>query len=338
MRIEFGFTPRWYHQRCGVDFGERWHRDPIYRRESLVAMRRALNEHFPALRLGGADLEDSLGNLDGVHGALTVAMIFGIPGEYYADNWPDAVQAYLSDAEVEALDVPNLPSIPVFAQVLEQMDVIEREYGRIEGYLNWQGVLNNAFRLRGNGVLTDLLIMPDLIHHLFDVITRTMIEGMRCVYERQRKTGVVVRHATISNCVVNMVSPEIYREHLMPYDQRISDSFEYFGIHNCAWNVDPYIEDYARIRTLGYVDMGLESDLARAKALCPNTRRALMYTPKALASKSLDELYADLSRVRRELSPCDIVMADIDHDTPDERVIAFAELAEKTLDIPPNET
>jgi len=142
----------------------------------------------------------------------------------------------------------------------------------------------------------------------------------------------VVRHATVSNCLVNMISPEAYGEHLLPYDRMIRDAFDHFGVHNCAWNVDPYIADYATIPGLGYVDMGIESDLARAKALCPAARRAVMYKPTDLAAKPLDaadlpSVRSDLSHIRRELSPCDVVMADIDHDTPDGRVVAFADMA-----------
>ncbi|MCP4645619.1 MAG: hypothetical protein GY851_34560, partial [bacterium] len=291
LRVEFGFTPKWYRESCGVDFSERWHLDPLYRREALVAMRRELNRRFPSLRLGGHDPDSAAGNLDGIHGAMTMALVFGIPVEYYVDNWPAAKHEYLSEETIAALEVPDLPNVPVILQLLEQMDVMEREYGRIEGYVNWQGVLNNAFRIRGQSVLMDLVANPDLAHHLFDALARTMVAGMRLVYERQRETGVTIRHATVSNCVVNMVSPEQYREHLMPYDKMISDAFDHFGIHNCAWNVDPYIEDYARLRDpemppLGYVDMGLDSDLPRAKQLCPNTRRAIMYTPTDLVNKS----------------------------------------------------
>lgn len=331
MRIEFGFAPRWFHKHCGVDFGPRWHTDPAYRWQTVVAMRKELNRRFPALHLGGPAPDEQPATLDGVHGALTVSMIFGVPPRYFPDNWPAAEHQRLDKRAAAALEVPDLLDTPVFTQILEQMDWIEREFGRIEGYINWQGVLNNAQRLRGEELFIDLMTDPGLAHHLFEVVTQTMINGMKTVYERQRKTGYVVRHATVSNCLVNMLSPEQYREHLMPYDKRISDAFQYFGIHNCAWNVDPYIEDYARIRTLGYVDMGLDSDLRRAKALCPNTRRAVMYTPTDLISKSLEAIRADMLRIRRELSPCDIVMADIEYETPDERVLAFAEAAHEAL-------
>jgi len=328
LRVEFGFTPRWYRDRLGVDFSERWHLDPVYRHQAVVQMRRELNRRFPELALGG-DPENAKANLDGVHGGLTMAMIFGVPVEYYADNWPAAQHAYLSEQTIAKLEVPSLADTPVIAQLLDQTDAIEREFGQVGGYINWQGVLNTSYRLRGHEILADMLIKPGLAHHLFEVVAQTMIDGMRLVYARQRPTGFVVEHATVSNCLVNMVSPEMYREHLLPYDKKIRAAFENFGIHNCAWNVDPYIEDYATVARLGYIDMGLQSDLTKAKRLCPDTRRALMYTPTDLANKPIEAIREDLLRVRRELAPCDIVMADIDTEVPDERVLAFARIAKQ---------
>ena len=329
MRVEFGFTPRWFHEHCGIDFSEPWHLDPSYRRETQVAACKELNRRFPDLQLGGEDPDSRLAGLDGVYGALVVAMIFGVPAEYYADNWPAAKRVFLDEEAAAALTAPDIPATPVIQQLLEQMDAIEREFGRIEGYLNWQGVLNNAFRIRGETVLTDMIMDPDLARHLFDVITSTMIDGMRLVYARQRASGVAVRHATVSNCVVNMVSPELYREFLLPCDRRIAEAFDIFGIHNCAWNVDPYLEDYASSGPLAYIDMGLDSDLERARRLCPEARRAVMYKPTDLCGKDEDEIRVDLRRISRELSPCDIVMADIDFGAEDQRVLAFAEMAKR---------
>jgi hypothetical protein len=325
----------WYREHCDVDFSEHWHLDPLYRGETLIRMRRELNCRFPALQLGGPNPEEAPSTLDGVHGALTISRIFGVGAAYYEDNWPAARHEYLSEAQITALEVPDLSANPIFAQIMEQADVIARNFGRIEGYINWQGVLNNAFRLRGDQIFLDLMLNPGLAHHLFEVVTQTMISGMKLLYARQRESGVEIRHATVSNCVVNMVSPDQYRDFVLPYDRTLSEAFDDFGIHNCAWNVDPYIEDYATIAKLGYVDMGLDSDLLQARRLCPRARRALMYKPTDLAGKSRDELRADLARIRRELSPCDIVMADIEVGTPDQRVMELAELVEEALAIEP---
>jgi len=106
----------------------------------------------------------------------------------------------------------------------------------------------------------------------------------------------------------------------------LTGTYGCIGIYNCAWNADPYIGDYATVPHLGYIDMGLDSDLARAREAIASARRAVMYTPMDLANKSLETIRADIERVARDYAPCDVVVADIEAGTPDERVLAFLEL------------
>jgi len=150
-----------------------------------------------------------------------------------------------------------------------------------------------------------------------------MIEGAGRLHARQRTSGVGVDFFTVSNCLVNMVSPARYAELLLPLDRRIAEAFGCLGIHNCAWAADPYLDHYATVPHLAYVDMGLDSDLPRARATFPHARRAIMYTPMDLANKSLAEIRQDLTRIASEYAPCDLVVADIEAGTPDERVGAF---------------
>ena len=89
LRPEFGFTPKWYRDAVGVDFGERWHLDPEYRRTALVAMAREVRRRFPALPIGQVeDPEAPADLLTGIYGASFVALLYGIPIEYQGDNWP----------------------------------------------------------------------------------------------------------------------------------------------------------------------------------------------------------------------------------------------------------
>jgi hypothetical protein len=132
---------------------------------------------------------------------------------------------------------------------------------------------------------------------------------------------VDLRFVTVSNCLVNLVSPALYRDLLLPFDQRLAAVYGAIGIHNCAWSATPYLDDYARVPGLSYIDMGLHSDLARARTLFPHARRALMYTPMDLANRTAAEMRADLGRIARDYAPCDLVVADIDAGTPDARVI-----------------
>jgi hypothetical protein len=224
------------------------------------------------------------------------------------------------------IEAPDLNANSIFQDLLRQADEIQAIEGQVAGFINWQGVLNNALRLRGQDLLIDLFETPELCHHFFEMICSVTIEAIKRLHERQRISGVDYRFATISNCSVNMISPEQYEVFLLPHDRRIAAQFETVGIHNCAWNADPYLPLYATIPNLGYIDMGVDSNLGNARALIPNTRRALMYTPMDLADKPLDSIRYDLERTAREYAPCDIVLADIESGTPDERVLDILEM------------
>ena len=123
-----------------------------------------------------------------------------------------------------------------------------------------------------------------------------------------------------------MLSPELYNEFILPFDQRIATAFETIGIHNCAWSATPYLNDYSKVPKVGYIDMGMDSDLQKARSLFPETRRAIMYTPMDLANKPVSEIREDLEFVDRNYGPCDIVAADIEYGTPDEKVQDFINL------------
>lgn len=322
LRAEVGFTPNWFHQQLGIDFGKRWHTDPCYRRASNLQMRGMIRRRFPGTQIGGTHLsEGPLDLLTGTFGASAVAALFGVPIVYAANNWPNCEHQYLSDDEIDSIAVPDLDRNEFFSGLLEQMDWIKNSEGTIRGYINWQGIFNNAQRLRGEEIFLDLITEPDRCHRLFDVICTTMIEACRRVRAVQQESGFEVSFFTVSNCLVNMVSPKVYREMLLPYDLRLADSFEGIGIHNCAWNANPYLSDYATVPGLKYIDMGMDSDLKRAREMIPDARRAIMYTPMDLANKSLPAIRVDMERIAEEYAPCDVVLADIEWRTPDERVL-----------------
>jgi hypothetical protein len=54
-----------------------------------------------------------------------------------------------------------------------------------------------------------------------------------------------------------------------------------------------------------------------------------MYTPMDLANKSLETIRLDLERIVRDYAPCDLVLADIEAGTPDERVLQVLAMCEE---------
>lgn len=141
-----------------------------------------------------------------------------------------------------------------------------------------------------------------------------------------RNQGGEYRFSSVANCVVNMIGPDHYAEYILPFDQKIRSEFECFGIHNCAWVVDPYMDAYSRVPGLGYIDMGLKSDLARAKRLFPDARRNILYTSMDLKNKPEAEIRRDFERIARDLAPCDVGLPDIEADVPDERILLAVSL------------
>jgi len=329
LRPEIGFTPNWYHLELGIDFGKRWHTEPAYRRDTILLMKNELKLRFPETAIGQLRQTDStLDILTGTFGTCTIAGIYHIPIRYAKDNWPVCEKYYLSDKEVDYLLPPDLEQNTFFQQLMRQVDWIAEQEGMIVGFINWQGVLNNAHRLRGEQLFFDIFEYPKRARHLFECVFRTMVETAQRLYQRQKNSGHIVNFFTVSNCLVNMISAEVYKTFLFPLDKQFAKIFGCLGIHNCAWNANPYLDAYSKISPLGYIDMGIESDLKKARRLFPHTRRAIMYTPMDLLKKAIPQIRSDLEKIARDYGPCDIVAADIEYGTDDSKIIEFLQLCQ----------
>ncbi|MBD3306988.1 hypothetical protein GF339_11255 [candidate division KSB3 bacterium] len=326
MRVSLGFELAWYHQRCGVDFSQRWHTDPYYRYEALKRMKAEVLEAFPAATCWDRSSDVDLASISGCYGIYPIPHACGIPIQYAPDRYPELASRRLSVKEIEQLTVRQIVESPVFADVFRQMECIEREWGAIHGYLSWQGVLNNAFHIRGQEIFLDMYDKPDFVHQFFSLLTEVLIQLAQCVQARQRESGFFVNHFTVSNCVLNMISPQAYEDFVLPYDTRVAHSFERFGVHTCEWDVTPYLEVLRKLPKMGFLDMGMMSDMARVTAMFPDTRRAVLYSPVKLQEASLDEIRQDMEQIWRELAPCDVAMPEIQPTTPDSRVKALLEI------------
>ena len=190
-------------------------------------------------------------------------------------------------------------------------------------------MLNNAQRLYGQDIFVDMLTNPLPVKKLLKTVCKTMIDAATIVQSKQRESGINYTFFTVSNCLVNMLSPDLYKEFFLPFDIQISEAFDTIGIHNCAWNANPYLEAYSKIPGVSYIDMGIESNMQQARNLFPETRRALMYTPMDLNNKQYSEIRKDLEKIAMEYGPCDIVAADIEHGTPDHKIFDLIQICEE---------
>lgn len=335
FRVSLGFSPRWYHDRMGIDFSQRWHKDPVYRYETLVQMKTLLHDKFPQVEafcpvVNEQGIEESCATLDGAYGAMLIAEIYGLEVHYYPDNWPSTdTSCHFTREELEGLEPFRLEENRAFHELMGQMDCIAERWGKISGYLNYQGVLNNALRLRGQDIFLDMYDDPEFVHHLFRHITETMIAVAKAVQKRQRESGFFIDLFSCSNCVMNMISAEMYEEFVLPYDQQLSREFSRFGIHTCNWNATPYIDSLSRISKMGYIDMGMDTDMERMRRVFPHARRAVLYSPVRAETLPAEEIRKDMKKIADELAPCDFVLADLETTMSDERVREILDEAQR---------
>ncbi len=332
-KIHISFSPDWFSRRMDLDYGRRWHRDPVYRRSCFVDMAGVLNSEFPGLHLGG-DPGSIRGGLSQVNTCALVAALLDQEILFSEDQWPVNRKNQLNDRSAETLETPDIYRHPVFEDLMRQADIIEEEWGLVEGELNYQGVLNTAFRLRGEGIFIDMISAPERAHRVLRVACETMITLTDAVYARQARSGVCKDYFVTSNCVVNMISENHYREFVMPYDRMLAEHYPHFGVHNCGWKVDAYAEAYSELGTLGYLDFGIQSDLSLLNKLFPSATLTAILNPDDVLGKDSTGIMNILRRLKDCLHSCRIVLGSLDGNTDSEEVLSFLRCASDVWEMP----
>jgi hypothetical protein len=293
-------------------------------------MKKHIAESFPESDYYKEHDESECATISGVFGVCFVGMVYGQNPVYYKNNWPGiSPDDHLSLERIKSLKPLDLKNIPVVEQFFTQMDMIEKKWGKIDGYLNYQGVLNNAFKIRGSEIFTDMIDDPPLAHFIFEHITETMTDLALMIMRRQRESGFYIDSICTSNCVVNMISPETYAEFILPYDKKLSKAFDLFGMHSCNWPIDPYIDAFKTIEDLAYIDFGSGSDLERVEQEFPHARKHVFYNIDNLLNKSLEEQEIDVRRMYKALGECDLSVPDIEFGMDDGIINEFIAMTKK---------
>lgn len=335
FRLSMGFVPQWYAARTGVRFGREWHENCEFRYDMLLEMKRHLHQLFPKVpefmpAITDKGYDEDCATLSGVYGSKVVAMTYGFGVCFPEDDWPgDISNRPLSEAFLKNLKPFDPDSNPFMERLEAQMDQMERCFGRIDGFLNYQGVLNTAQKIRGNEIFIDMLDETEFAHDLFAHIENTLSVLAHRVQARQRASGVDIDLFSVSNCVVSMISPSMYEEFILPHDVALSKQFARFGVHTCNWNVTPYMESLKAIQNLGYLDMSAGSDLQKARRLFPDARLAIFITPGDIERQPLETLECEFRRIAELAVPCDIVFADMVPNTSIEKLNALIDVADK---------
>ncbi|AOT71268.1 uroporphyrinogen decarboxylase family protein [Geosporobacter ferrireducens] len=309
MKIPFDVTfhPSWWYKHAGVSFKREFFTDPEYRIEADIQMRKVLHEKFGDFGLGEKKPQPRplLGS-DLIASGFLHSEIMGCEVRYQEENPPEVICTNLSDEAVMNLRLPELEKIELWKNIEEQGKYLYEKFGFVETHMNLMGIQNIAMDLRGQNLLMDYYLNPELAHHLLGLCTQLSIAIGRWFkrYSNNLSAGVtaIVKQTVpdmylTSNCTVEMISLDTYNTFLAEYDQLLAEAFGSFGIHHCGQTMEHVVEGYKNIKNLKFAEVGAFSDIGYVRKHLPDIHLNLRYSPVKLKDVQGDELYQEIHRM-----------------------------------------
>ena len=315
--LGLGLTPRLLHERFGLDLGERFHRDILFRIDALMEIDRRVWESFRGLGLGyerpfpRATIEP--------FGHRFVPALYGCRISYAEAEEPAARLRTLDPEELRALPAwtpERWQQQEAVREVLDQARVARERWGdaraeaeRRLGYnphyqplsslQNLGSAINTAVSVFGEQVLCLYLDDPQLLRGFYRNVTDLMLLCLRFfpAQDGRRLTDVFV-----GDCTVAMISPRQYAECNLDFDRELSGYAASIGarflVHQDS-DTSPHLDNYRALGPVHGLDVGQDTDFERAAALFPEASVNCILFPSWLASTPLEGIREELSRLMR---------------------------------------
>ena len=331
------FHPSWWHKNAGIDFSQPFFDDPDCRMEADLVMRRTLYDHFGKYGIGQKDprIRPLMGT-DLLAAGYLYSEMMGCKIIYQPDNSPQVICRDLSAEDLDQVEAVDLDTSPVWARMQRQIDALLAKYGRVETYINLQGIQNIALDLMGQELYLAYYTDPDEISALLEKITDLTIEVGKRFYALSQDvsggvTGIVRQvmpeNYLTSNCSVEMVSNDCYEEFLLPHDIRLAKAFSCFGIHHCGKSMEHVCEGYAKVPNLKFAEVGAGSDVAYVRDHLPGVWLNLRYSAVEIQNQTPDQVREKVQNLlrlgRAEEGNISISCVGMDKNTPEENILAF---------------
>ncbi len=341
--FDITFHPSWWHKNAGIDFSQPFFDDYKYRMACDVRMRRALYDHFGAYGIGEKDPQPRpLLGTDLLAAGYLYSELMGCDIVYQPDNSPQVVCKNLDVEDLPEIRVPALDRDPVWARTQRQIDGLLADYGRVETYVNLQGIQNIALDLMGQELYTAYYTDPEEITALLTKITDLSLDIGRRFYALSRDISggvtaivrqVLPENYVTSNCSVEMVSNACYEEFLLPHDQRLAAEFTCFGIHHCGKSMEHVAAGYAKVNNLAFAEVGAGSDIAYVREHLPGIRLNLRYSAVNIQKETPEQIHENVARMLRDgkagEGKISISCVGMDVNTPEENILAFLDACQR---------
>jgi hypothetical protein len=239
----------------------RFYTDPLYYLENWLKMRIFYFENFDDCNCFEPCIPICLG--EGFE-----ATLFGCKWVYSPDHEPAIDRSYKLIENLEdlkQLKIPDFydnPQMELAITFYTELSNIARDYGIEIAFNDWHyGPTAVAIFLRGfENLVVDFTLNPSFITDLMNFIveSRTSWSKKRDQFLGiERPDGGLMYNDDV--CTPN-ISPKIYREQILPWEQKIHDFYgNLVYYHNCG-PIDAFLHDITTFKNLDFIHSGPFSD------------------------------------------------------------------------------
>ena len=334
---EVVFHPSWWNKNYGIIFNEDYFFDEDTRVRTEQKHRQSLFERFGESGLG-EDYAPKRPVIGPVHLAagFIVPALLGCRIQFRDDNPPEVISRNMTVEEAADLTVPDIENTYPMNRILSMMDSFEKQYGYVEGDINWSGLLNTALDLRGQNFLMDYYTNPELVHQFLKVIQETTVKTVQLIRQRSNSSSIAVNRIVgvtdpeiylHSNCSVTMISSDIYREFHLPRELELSEQLQPYGIHHCGNDMHRLAEAYGETGAVLY-DVGWGSDVEFCRKTLPDALLSLRVDPVQMSLWKRHEVDSAVRRLIESAGPktkIAVCCINMDSQVPDENVVQLFE-------------
>ncbi|MDT8390448.1 MAG: uroporphyrinogen decarboxylase family protein [Lentisphaeria bacterium] len=250
--------------------------------DPMVMLHAELDALRPHLEIG----DDRVPTVRVQFGTAQVAAAFGCSMFLPENNLPAAGNHVLAQAEdVHELTIPALDA-GWYGKLAEWTDLWKENLpdGIHIQHPDIQSAFNSAHLIRGNDILTDFYDSPELVEALLGKVTEFMIAITRHTKAMISPDpdwffdwGSMWKGRTrISNCSMQMISPELYRKHVLPWDARFFEAIGGGRMHYCGIT-GGIIDDFFNVPSITGLDV--DCGIHDFFALCERAPSHCVLTP-----------------------------------------------------------
>jgi len=291
---------KWNHDLAGISYTKENMSNPEASVKNDQKIKRSLWNVYSGIAVGDQNPEP-VPVVKG-YGITTIAELFGCRILFTEDEGPYAEPLNISDKDLAVLrPITRFEAEPPIIQLLRNSEQLNRIYGKSKIAISYQGYLNTCLKIRGDRFLMDLILEPEKAIELLEIVYITTEALRSFIADVNESNGYPFTDQVYApNCTVAMVSPEHYKQFIMPFDARMAKIYSpNFGIHHCGEHMELFAENYRAAGVGNYYDIGYNSNVAACvkeftQKNVPNQIIRGRYSPARL-------LYASPKEVEREV-------------------------------------